>query len=178
VLAKALSILLMLAPALLGENMLIECVADAWYSRSNPKLEGSGQTLRVGEPGGSVLLLAFRTAAIEHWKVERAVIVLHVAAPFELAEISVSLTGGSWRESSTEPPTLRDTTRTVEKRKPDGWVSIPVPAELVQALVDGKATGLAISSARGDQTFHSRETIQFAPFLAVVGRGRGAGSLN
>jgi hypothetical protein len=177
VLEKALSILLLLAPSLRAESMLIECVADAWYSRSNPKLEGSGQTLKVGGAGTAVLL-AFRMAAIEHWKVEKAVIVLHLASPSEPAEVSVSLTGGAWRESSVEPPTLRDTARTVEKRKADGWISIPVPAAMAQALVDGKASGLAISSVSGDQTFHSRETGQYSPFLAVVGRGRGAGSLN
>jgi hypothetical protein len=177
VLVKALPILLLLAPALRAESMLIECVADAWYSRSNPKLEGAGQTLKLGGPGG-IVLLAFRMAAIEHWKVEKAVIVLHLAVQFEVAEISVSLTGGSWRESSTEPPTLRDTTSTTEKTKPDGWISIPVPAAMVQALVDGKASGLAISSAGAGQTFHSRETGQYSPFLAVVGRGKGTGALN
>lgn len=176
-LGKAFSILLLLAAVLRAESMLIECVADAWYSRSNPKLEGTGQTLQLSGSGGSVLL-AFRTAAIEHWKVEKAVIVLHLAAQSEPAEISVSLIGGAWRESSVEPPTLRDTTRTTEKPKPDGWVSIPVPPALIQALVDGKATGLAISSASVNQTFHSRETAQYSPFLAVVGRPRVAGSLN
>jgi hypothetical protein len=147
----------------------MECIADAWYSQSNPKLEGSGQTLKLSASGGAVIL-AFRTAAIEHWKVEKAVIVLHLAAPSEPVEVSVSLTGASWRESSVEPPPLRETVRTVEKVKPDGWISIPVPQALVQALVDGKATGLAISSASASQTFHSRETIQYSPFLAVVGR--------
>jgi len=149
--------------------MLIECIADAWYSRTNPKLEGSGQTLRLGTSGGAVVL-AFRTAAVEHWKVEKAVIVLHLAAASEPVEVSVSLTGGSWRESSVEPPTLRETSRTVEKVKPDGWISIPVPQALVQAVVDGRATGLAISAANTSQVFDSRETIQYAPYLAVVGR--------
>jgi hypothetical protein len=177
VLVKALPILVLLAPALPAESMLIECVADAWYSRSNPKLEGSGQTLKLSGSGG-VVLLAFRMAAIEHWKVEKAVIVLHLAAPSEAAEVSVSLTGGAWRESSIEPPTLRDTTSTTEKTKPDGWISIPVPAAMVQALVDGKASGLAISLTGAGQTFHARETSQYSPFLAVVGQGKRAGALN
>lgn len=147
----------------------MECIADAWYSQSNPKLEGSGQTLNLSASGGAVIL-AFRTAAIEHWRVEKAVIVLHLAAPSKPAEVSVSLTGAAWRESSVEPPPLREINRTVEKVKPDGWISIPVPQALIQALADGKATGLAISSTSTNQTFHSRETFQYSPFLAVVGR--------
>jgi hypothetical protein len=166
---KALPILLVLATALPAENTLIECIADAWYSQSSPKLEGSGQTLKLSASGGAVVL-AFRTAAIEHWRVEKAVIVLHLAQRSEPVEVSVSLTGGSWRESSVEPPPLRETSRTVEKLKPDGWISIPVPQALVQALADGKSAGLALSSPGTNQIFDSRETIQYAPYLAVVGK--------
>jgi hypothetical protein len=167
--SKALPILLLLTPALRADNTLIECIADAWYSPSNPKLEGSGRTLKLGASGGAVVL-AFRTAAIEHWRVEKAVMVVHLAQQSEPVEVSVSLTSGPWRESSAEPPPLRETSRTVEKVKPDGWISIPVPQALVQALADGKATGLALSSASAGQIFDSRETIQYAPYLAVVGK--------
>ena len=166
---RILPILVLLAAALGAESTLIECIADAWYSQSNPKLEGSGRTLRLGASGGAVVL-AFRAAAIEHWKVEKAVIVLHLAQRSEPVEVSVSFTGAAWRESSAGPPPLRETSRTVEKVKPDGWISIAVPPALVQALADGKASGLALSSAGGDQVFDSRETIQYAPYLAVVGR--------
>jgi hypothetical protein len=166
---KVLPILLLFAPALGAESTLIECIADAWYSQSNPKLEGSGRTLKLGASGGAVVL-AFRTAAIEHWKVEKAVIVLHLAQRSEPVEVSVSLTSGPWRESSAEPPPLRETSRAVEKVKPDGWISVAVPQALVQAVVDGKASGLAISSTGAGQIFDSRETIQYAPYLAVVGK--------
>jgi hypothetical protein len=154
-------------PAARAESNLIECIADLWYSGPG-KLDGSGQTLQTGP--SSVILLAFRTAAIERWKVEKAVIVLHKTAPFEPGEITVSLIDGPWRESSVKPPPLREPASTIEKTKPDGWISIPVPAALVQAVVDGKAAGFALSAAAASQTFHSRETIQYSPFLAVVGR--------
>ncbi len=102
------------------------------------------------------MLLSFRVAAVEGWKVDKAVIVLHLAAPSEPVEVDVSLTGAAWQEYSHDPPPLRETTQTLEKLKQDGWVSIAVPQSLAQALVDGKATGLALTSPAANQTFHSR----------------------
>jgi hypothetical protein len=169
VLAKAVPILFLLMPALRAESTLLECTADAWYSTTDSKLEGAGQTLKLSA-GDGVILLAFRFAAIEHWKVEKAVIVLHLAAASQPAELTVSLIDTPWRESSLHPPPLRETSPAVEKVKPDGWISVPVPQAMAQALADGKATGLALRSERSNQIFHSRETIQYSPFLAVVGK--------
>jgi hypothetical protein len=160
---------LLLMQALRAESTLLECTADAWYANSDSRWEGSGQTLKLAG-GGEVILLAFRFAAIEHWKVEKAVIVLHLAAESQPAELMVSLIGAPWRESSPKPPSFRETSPAVEKIKPDGWISIPVPRAMAQALADGKATGVALSSAHANQIFHSRETIQYSPFLAVIGR--------
>jgi hypothetical protein len=171
VLSRAACILLLALPTLRAESSLIECIADAWYAPAS-KLDGSGKTLQLNGAGGAVLL-AFRMAAVEHWKVEKAVIVLHLAAPSEPVELAVSLTGGAWQEYSRDPPPLRETTQTVEKVKPDGWISIAVPQAMAQALVDGKATGLALSSPGVNQTFHSRETIQYSPFFVVMGRAAG-----
>ena len=175
-LIRAVLLVLFTLPALRAESSLIECIADAWYAPA-VKLEGSGQTLQLNRSGGAVLL-AFRVAAVEGWKVEKAVIVLHLAAPSEPVELAVSLTGGAWQEYSHDPPPLRETTQTVEKLKQDGWISIAVPQAMAKALVDGKAAGLALSSPGANQIFHSRETIQYSPFFAVVGRRAGIGSSN
>jgi hypothetical protein len=174
VLAKALPILLLLTPLLRAETTLLECTADAWYANRDSKWEGSAQTLKL-TTSDDIILLAFRFAAIEHWKVEKAVIVLHLAAESRPAELMVSLTDTPWRESSSKPPPLRETGPAVEKVKPDGWISIPVPQAMAQALADGKATGLALSSKQARQIFHSRETIQYSPFLAVIGKPVGQG---
>jgi len=175
VLIRAAFLVVLALPALRAESSLIECIADAWYapaSKLASKLNGSATTLQLNQSGGAVLL-AFRVAAVEGWKVEKAVIVLHLAAPSEPVELAVSLTGGAWQEYSHDPPPLWETQQTIEKPKQDGWVSIAVPQELAQALVDGKATGLALSSPGASQTFHSRETIQYSPFFAVVGQRPG-----
>jgi hypothetical protein len=169
VLAKAIPILLLLTSLLRSESTLLECTADAWYSNHEAKLEGSTQTLKL-TTGEDIILLAFRFAAIEHWKVEKAVIVLHLAAESHPADLTVSLTNSPWSESSLKPPSLRETSPAIEKVKPDDWISIPVPQPMAQALADGKATGLALSSAHAGQIFHSRETIQYSPFLAVMGQ--------
>jgi len=169
VLAKAVPILLLFTPLLRSESTLLECTADAWYSSHDAKLEGSTQTLKLTTTD-DVILLAFRFAAIEHWKVEKAVIVLHLAAESHPAELTVSVTNSPWSESSLRPPSFRETSPAVEKIKPDGWISVPVPQAMAQALADGKATGLALISKHASQTFHSRETIQYSPFLAVVGQ--------
>jgi hypothetical protein len=169
VLVKAVPILLLLAPALRAESILLECTADGWYANHDSKWEGSSQTLKLAA-ADDVILLAFRVAVIEHWKVEKAVIVLHLAAASQPAELMVSLIDSPWRESSSKPPSLREASPTVEKIKPDGWISIPVPQPMAQALADGRATGLALNSGKASQIFHSRETIQYSPFLAVVGK--------
>jgi hypothetical protein len=173
VLAKAFPILLVLMPALHAESTLLECVADAWYSQNDSKLDGSGQTLKLDGSGGAILL-DFRNAAMEHWKVEKAVIVLHLAEPSQPVDLAISLTDTPWRESSLKPPHVSEASPTVEKVKPDGWISIAVPQAMAQALADGKATGLALSSPHATQIFHARETIQYSPFLAVIGRPPGA----
>jgi hypothetical protein len=167
--AKAVSILLVLLPALRAESALLECVADAWYSQSDSKLDGSGQTLKLDGSGGAILL-DFRNAAMEHWKVEKAVIVLHLAEPSQPVDLAISLTDTGWTESSLKPPHMGEASPTSEKVKPDGWISIAVPRAMAQALADGKATGLALTSAQATQVFHSRESIQYSPFLAVIGR--------
>ena len=97
-------------------------------------------------------------------------IVLHLAEPSQPAELTIALTDTPWREWSLKPPLLREASPVLEKVKPDGWISIPVPQAMAQALADGKATGLALRSAHAAQIFHSRETIQYSPFLAVIGR--------
>jgi hypothetical protein len=169
VLSKAIPILLFLTSLLHSESTLLECTADAWYSNHEAKLEGSARTLKL-TASEDIILLAFRFAATEHWQVEKAVIVLHLAAESHPADLTVSLTNSPWSESSLKPPSLRDTSPAVEKIKPDHWISIPVPQAMAQALADGKATGLALSSAHTNQIFHSRETIQYSPFLAVMGQ--------
>lgn len=164
---RAAVALLLAMPAARAESTLVECIADGWYAAAGG-LEGSGQTLRLG--GSDVILLAFRMAAVEGWKVEKAAIVLHLAEPSEPGEITVSPAGGPWNEASRNPPPLREGASAAAKGKPNGWISIPVPVELAQAVADGKAPGFALRSAGSTRVFHSRETIQFAPFLAIAGR--------
>lgn len=130
-----------------AETALLECTAD----------------IRFDKPGH---VLTFRVGAIEHWKIEKAVLMLHVARGPESGTVQLALVTSPWNESSTTAPPAGDAVEANESVKPDHWVAIPVPAAMAQAVADGKASGIAVS---GPQTFDSRRTIQFSPFLAVVG---------
>src|SRR5207302_651438 len=56
----------------------------------------------------------------------------------------------------------------------DGWFSVAVPPDFVQAMADGASQGLAITDEKGqthaNNEVHSREQSAFAPYLEVTGR--------
>lgn len=99
----------------------------------------------------AVTRLEFRTALVEGWSVSRATLLLHLAGGEAPREVDVAVAGGGFRRSAT-------------RQAAGGWIEI----ELDRALLKDVAKPLLVR-ARPGLRFHTRQTIQFSPYLIVEG---------
>ena len=151
---------------------MLECVADI----SIPSTDGHAIELRLPQ----AILMNFRFAAVRDWAVTKATLLLHVAGGDPLRMVDVGTIVTAWDEKSAGSVDIRLDIRKVQflshkvENKPDGWISIAVEPPLVELLTAGKGTGLAIRdrSTSRHHTIHSRESVQFMPYLIVEGRPR------
>ena len=147
---------------------MLECVADTSLSST----DGHAVELRLPQ----AILMNFRFAAVRDWAVTKATLLLHVAGGDPLRALDVATVPVGWDEKSAGGVDLRKLQFLSHKveSKPDGWVSIAVEPSLVELLTAGKGTGLAIRdrSTSRSHSFHSRESVQFQPYLIVEGRPR------
>ena len=151
---------------------MLECVADI----SIPSTDGHAIELRLPQ----AILMNFRFAAVRDWAVTKATLLLHVAGGDPLRMVDVGTIVTAWDEKSAGSVDIRVDIRKVlflshkVENKPDGWISIAVEPPLVELLTAGKGTGLAIRdrSTSRHHTIHSRESVQFMPYLIVEGRPR------
>ena len=147
---------------------MLECVADT----SIPSTDGHAAELRLPE----AILLNFRFAAVRNWAVTKATLLLHVAGGDPLRNLDISTISGAWDEknaSGVNAGKLHFLSHKVES-KPDGWIAVEVIPSLIELLTAGKGTGLAIRdrSSSKHHTVHSRESVQYMPYLIVEGRPR------
>ncbi len=151
-----------------GETAMLECVADT----SIPSTDGHALELRLPQ----AILMNFRFAAVRDWAVTKATLLLHVAGGDPLRMLDVATVVASWDEKAAGGVDIRKLPFLSHKveSKPDGWISIQVEPSLVELLTAGKGTGLAIRdrSTSRQHTIHSRESVQFMPYLIVEGRPR------
>jgi hypothetical protein len=151
-----------------GETAMLECVADT----SIPSTDGHAVELRLPQ----AILMNFRFAAVRDWAVTKATLLLHVAGGDPLRSLDIATINVMWDEKSAgslDIKKLQFLGHKVES-KPDGWVSIAVEPPLVELLTAGKGTGFAIRdrSTSRQHKIHSRESVQFQPYLIVEGRPR------
>lgn len=147
---------------------MLECVADI----SLPTTDGHAVELQLPQ----VILMNFRFAAVKDWAVLKATLLLHVSGGDALSKVEISTVTEAWRENKPSPVNLKKLnflSHTVEMKE-GGWVAIEVTPSLVELLTAGKGTGLALRDRAGSRhhSFHSRESIQFTPYLIVDGRPR------
>jgi hypothetical protein len=147
---------------------MLECVADT----SVPSTDGHAAELRLPQ----AILLNFRFAAIRDWAVTKATLLLHVASGDAFRNVGISTILAPWNETKPAAVDVRKLQFLNHKveNKPDGWISIDIVPELVELLAAGKGTGLAIRDASSSKqhAIHSRESVQFMPYLIVEGRPR------
>ena len=147
---------------------MLECVADT----SIPSTDGHAVELRLPQ----AILMNFRFAAIRDWAVTKATLLLHVAGGDALRNVGISTILAAWDETkpaAVDVRKLQFLNHRVEN-KPQGWISIEVTPALVELLAAGKGTGLAIRdpSSSKQHAIHSRESVQFMPYLVVEGKPR------
>jgi hypothetical protein len=160
--------LLLAACGIRAETAILECTSDNWADLRG-RLEASrdrAQELPVDRHGR--LLLTFRFAVIQGWRVEKAVLLLHVAdgrvpRTFRIAAAP------PWpgEETSLPPISPGEAVRTHEEQQ--GWIKLELPQSLIRVAVHSRSDGLAISLASGAIRVHTRESISYAPYLLVEG---------
>jgi hypothetical protein len=151
-----------------AETAMLECVADA----SVPSTDGHAVELRLPQ----AILLNFRFIAIRGWAVTKATLLLHVAGGDPFGTLDISTIIAPWDEKKFSGINVGKLTflKHAVENKQDGWIAIEVSPSLVELLAAGKGTGLAIrdrSSSKG-HVIHSRESVQFMPYLIVEGKPR------
>ncbi|MEO8132120.1 MAG: hypothetical protein ABI822_33800 [Bryobacteraceae bacterium] len=147
---------------------MLECTADT----SIPSTDGHSPELRLPQ----AILLNFRFAAVRDWAVIKATLLLHVSGGDPLRALDIATIPAAWDEKSTGSVDARGLLFLSHKveAKPEGWISIAVEPSLVELLTAGKGTGLAVRdrSTSRRHAIHSRESVQFSPYLVVEGRPR------
>jgi hypothetical protein len=151
-----------------AETAMLECVSDT----SIPSTDGHALELRLPQ----LILMNFRFAVIRNWAVSKATLLLHVAGGGIPGHLEIATIGSEWDERSPVKLDLKNLQFLGHKveTKPDGWISIEVSPSLIELISNGHGRGLAVrdrSSSR-EHVLHSRESIQFAPYLIVEGRPR------
>jgi hypothetical protein len=146
-----------------AERAVLECTADAWIAPGETKPHGRETTLEA-RPKGAVML-AFRTAAVAGWRIEKATLLLHIAAAGRRpAALRIAPLAAAWSEREAVWPAGAPHRGTKRKATPyeTDWIAVDLaPADL-------GAAGIAIVGANA--RFSARESVGYAPYLLVEGK--------
>ncbi len=107
------------------------------------------------------LVVEFRAASAEGWKVSRAALFLHAAKGAPPKRVRVALVDGR------KPRRMRAFEASPQ---PQGWVKVSLDAALVEAMAAGRGSGLAVE--QGKVRFHGLDPISTQPYLIVEGNPR------
>lgn len=146
----------------------MECTADA--AVHGGKLDSSHEIDAAGEVG-DVVLLAFRTSAVERWTVAMAVIALHLAGSAMVpGSVAIAPITAAWNESSLRAPLQGASVDVSARLLQDGWFSVELPPRISEALAKGTAFGVSVMAKDGQAfAIHSRRIGQFTPYLLLRG---------
>ena len=157
-------LLLLAACGIRAETAILECTSDNWADLRG-RLEasrGRAQELPVDRDGR--LLLAFRFAVIQGWRVDKATLLLHIAdgrapRPFRVAAAP------PWPGEETSLPPISPGEGVKTNEEQQGWIKLELPQALIRLAVHGRSDGLAIWLDSGAIRVHTRESISYAPYL-------------
>jgi hypothetical protein len=163
-------------PALPAGQVALDCTADAWVAIQTSSLSqvtGAGPEL-VLDGSRKVILLDFNTAAIRGWKLQSALLLVHLRSGRAPTRVNVAIHTDDWDEqavtSKLAPPKRALPSEAFFAK--DGWLEVKLPPQFVEALAAGRGRGLIVAGygrAPGC-VFDSRESKRFAPYLLVEGR--------
>jgi hypothetical protein len=173
-LVRWLSIFALMVPVGFAETAVLECIADTSIPMKKGGLDWSGHATQLHLPDEA--LLDFGFAPARGWAITKATLLLHVASGVAPERLEVAVIQQPWDEESApklDLKTLRYLPAKIETKK-DGWLTITVEAPLVEMMAAGKGHGLAIREHSGTREyfFHSRESLQYLPYLIVEGKPR------
>lgn len=149
------------------ETAVLECVADGFQS-------GIGFQLKTREMRTpSVVVLNFRTWDVFRWSVDKATLLIHVSKGDLSQKVGIAILPETWTEDAMpkiDAAKLKYILSEAEAN-PDGWLVVDVPPALAEQLTSSKASGLALKFT-GTGILHARESLNFAPYLVLVGGRR------
>ena len=120
-----------------------------------------------------VLLMDFRTASIEAWKVKKATLALHVKEGSQPKTILLSTIPSRWTEEDPSPAAkglFQQSKRFPTKEMGEGWIGVEVAPEFVEAMAAGKSYGLAVEQE--GFKLHGRGPAYFSFQFLVEGEPR------
>src|SRR5262245_36241347 len=82
-----------------AEKAVLECTPDTWVARYDRTPHGHDHDLRL--PRRGAVLLEFRTAAIEGWKVKKATLLLHLRQVASPRRVTIAPIPVAWSETRT-----------------------------------------------------------------------------
>lgn len=189
----ALAALLVLSQTLHAETAILECTADTWVSSADLSAAPAGRSRELLlDQARRIVLLDFRLAAAERWRITKATLLLH-AQGIPPGKVGVSTVSTGWSESeatflaphvgrlwTTLGSDFRDaifgragSRYTFSKAVPyqAGWIQIDVDPTLIDWLLEEKGHGLALLSlGLHPIRLSARETVGTAPYLLLEGR--------
>ncbi len=96
---------------------------------------------------GEMLLMDFRTASIETWKVKKATLALHLREGSPPKTVLLSTIPSRWTEEDPSPAAkglFVQSRRFPTRDMGEGWIGVEVAPEFVEAMAGGKSFGLAV----------------------------------
>jgi hypothetical protein len=123
-----------------------ECVDDAPLGRSIPGPVPPAVDLAAGAS------FLFRVEPVKTWRIDKAVLLLHVAS----GPIPATLDFGGGRATRPED-------------KGDGWIAARVPTAVIRKMIGEPGARLTVRLPRSTAKIHLRESPSFAPYLVIEG---------
>ncbi len=164
----------LLGGTVFAETAVLECTSDMSIPMRKGGLDWSGHATQLHLPDAALLNFGF--APVKGWAVTKATLLLHVASGAPPERLEIAVIQEPWSEETAPKLDLKSLRFLAAKpeTKPDGWLAIPVEAPLAEILAAGKGYGLAVRERSGahEYFFHSRESLQYLPYLILEGKPR------
>ncbi|MBK5292285.1 MAG: hypothetical protein JJE04_11480 [Acidobacteriia bacterium] len=134
----------------------------AFFAAAQPAGSSSASLPCTGDQvEGNVLSLQFRTSLVVNWRLEKALLFVHVSQGRTPAKAAVSRAKAKQRGWQTAEIEV----------EAEGWIRVTLPPELGQALVEDEDDRLMLR-LDGFQ-IHPRAGLLYVPYLFVEGKPKG-----
>lgn len=119
---------------------------------------------------GDTLVMDFRTASIEKWRITKATLMLHLEEGDPPRMVHLSTVPSRWTEDNPKKAAgglFKESRRFLVTVLQQGWISVDVTPAYIEALAAQKIHGLAVEQE--NFKLHGRKPPQFAFSMVVEG---------